>query len=88
MAEVSYWYSMSWYDELRRMWVYPPSSFENPSEARKAHTLSMRGHWVKQEMFDPHVSDLFVNNGSRSTSIAEGGDITRPPVDKPLPYKE
>lgn len=85
---IEYWYSLTWNDSQHRMWAYPPTTFESSSEARKAHHQSLRGYWVKDEMEDAHVSDLYVRNGSRETVIAEGGFVTRPAADKALPYKD
>jgi len=85
---IQYWYSLTWNDEQHRMWAHPPLTFESSSEARKAHSQSLRGYWVSGEMHDAHVSDLYVRNGSRETVIAEGGFTSRPPSDKSLPYKD
>lgn len=86
--KVTYWYSLSWNDDANRMWVYPPSQFESSSEARKAHTSSLRGYWITSDMTNAHVSDLFVSNGSRLTAIADGGFVVRPAADKALPYRD
>jgi hypothetical protein len=76
MTETKFFYWMMWNDEKGRMFVHDPNEVGqvsgSPSEARTQHKAACRFGWVRDGMFDPAVSDLFVKAQGRQVAVQDG----------------
>jgi len=66
---------LTWKDRDGRPWCSDLLTATDPSEARRLHSLSMKGDWVTSEMLAPVVTDLYVFQNGREVEVALGGPV-------------
>ena len=68
-------YRLTWKDPMGRPWASEMLTASEPTEARRMHRSSMSGHWVREGMVQPIVTDLYVSEGGRMVTVQEGGEV-------------
>lgn len=71
MTEMFFW--RLWLDSAKRPWA-DRWGYAEPSTARDHHSRAKGFHWVQRGTVEASVSDLFADNGTRTVSVAEGGE--------------
>lgn len=64
-------YRLLWRDHQGRPWSSEIMKADNPTDARRMHRSSGQFHWVTEDMVDPMVSPLFVEQSGREVMVED-----------------